>query len=208
FRADDMDDTLTGLIDIEHGNAVGRCFDPKTLQQFLAGLSSARPPARGGNGVIRRCKCQLGIVDRKLTVLEVEQAPRAAEIVQQMPIDVKKVRIATDASNDVLVPDLFQEGPAALLQSISSLCGTRYPPLSAVWHGLVFEGFGPRPCLYQSTTASSSARAPREMTAAQESTPALGLSQHLKGRRQPIVPLNSASRQKSLRRYAHRPATS
>ncbi len=28
FRSDDMDDALTRLVDIEHGDAAGRCFNP------------------------------------------------------------------------------------------------------------------------------------------------------------------------------------
>jgi hypothetical protein len=66
--------------------------------------------------VIGRGKRQLRIVDRKVTVPEVEQATRAPEIVQQMAIDMEKIRVFADASNDVLVPDFCQQGLAALFQ--------------------------------------------------------------------------------------------
>jgi hypothetical protein len=55
-------------------------------------------------------------VNRKVTIPEVEQAPRAPEIVQQMAIDMKKVCIVADVGDDVLAPDFFQQGPAAVSQ--------------------------------------------------------------------------------------------
>ena len=43
------------------------------------------------------------------TVLDVEQPAGAAEIVQQVTIDVEKIGILTDTGNDMLVPDLGQQ---------------------------------------------------------------------------------------------------
>ena len=67
--------------------------DPQRRQQFLPDLAGAGPPVRGGNGVVRRREGQFGIVDRELAALEVEQPARAAEIVQQMAIDMEKIGI-------------------------------------------------------------------------------------------------------------------
>jgi hypothetical protein len=53
---------------------------------------------------------------RKVAALEVEQAARAAEIVQQMTIDVEEIGITADMRDDVLVPDLGQQRAAGLLQ--------------------------------------------------------------------------------------------
>ncbi|OIQ65250.1 hypothetical protein GALL_531950 [mine drainage metagenome] len=64
--------------------------------------------------MIRRRERQLRIVDREIAAFEIEQATRATEIVQQMAIDMKEISIVTDASNDVLLPDFSQQGPAAL----------------------------------------------------------------------------------------------
>ena len=92
--------------------------------------------------MIRRGKGQFGIVNGKIAALEVEQPARAAEVVQQMAIDMEKVCIVADAGDDMLVPDLGQHGPAESFQAscfqvISSLLATdfhRHPPF---WHGLM-----------------------------------------------------------------------
>jgi len=57
-------------------------------QQLLPNLDGSGPPARRRNRVIGRRERQFRIVDRQITALEIEQAARAAEIVQQMTIDM------------------------------------------------------------------------------------------------------------------------
>ena len=54
--------------------------------------------------------------------LEIKQAPRAAEIMQQMAIDVKEIGILAHASDDMLVPDLGQQS-----------CGQAFPRQSSLW---------------------------------------------------------------------------
>ena len=117
-----------GLVDIEHLDAAGRGLDPQRRQQFLPDLAGAGAAVRGRNRVVRRRKGQFGIVDRKVAALEIEQAARAAEIVQQMAIDMEQIGIIADAGDDMLVPDLGQHGAAKSFQAscfqvISSLIG-------------------------------------------------------------------------------------
>jgi hypothetical protein len=51
-------------------------------------------------------------VDGQVAAFQIEQAARAAEIVQQMTVDVKQIGVVADATDDVLVPDLGQQGSA------------------------------------------------------------------------------------------------
>src|ERR1700688_532389 len=44
FGPDDMDDALTGFVDIEHRNPAGRGFDPQRRQQLLPDLDGVGPP--------------------------------------------------------------------------------------------------------------------------------------------------------------------
>src|SRR5712675_1979808 len=60
--SDDMDDTLTGLVDVEHLDADCRCFGPQTRQQFLPDLARAGPPSRCRNRVVRGRERQFWIV--------------------------------------------------------------------------------------------------------------------------------------------------
>src|SRR3981081_1933339 len=134
FGADDMDDALTGLVDVEHLDAVGGGVDPQSLQQFLPDLDRTGPPARRRNGVVRRRECQLGVMDRKVATFEVEQAARAAEVVQQMAINMEEIGIIADMRDDVLVPDFGQQCAAWLFQwpiLPFGFSGRRHPPLTA-----------------------------------------------------------------------------
>ena len=76
--SDDMDDTLTGLVDVEHLDADGRCFGPQTRQQFLPDLARAGPSSRRRNRVVRGRERQFWIVNRQTTALEIEQNARPA----------------------------------------------------------------------------------------------------------------------------------
>ena len=116
FGSDDVDDALTGLVDVEHPDAASGGFGPQAGQQFLSDLAGAGPAARRRDRMVRRRKRQFRIMDRKTPTLEVEQAARAAEIMQQMTIDVQKIGIIADMGNDVLVPDFGQQRAAGLVQ--------------------------------------------------------------------------------------------
>ena len=123
LRPDDMDDALAGLVDIEQLDAARRGLDPQRRQQFLADLAGARPSVRGRDRMVRGRKGQFRIVNFQIAALEIEQAARAAEIVQQMAIDVEQVGIVAETGDDMLVPDFGQQGTAGLFQGISSLSG-------------------------------------------------------------------------------------
>ena len=112
---DHMDDALPGFIDIEHPDAGRRRLGPQARQKLLSDLAGAGPSARRRNRMIRRCERQFRIVHRQVAVFEIEQAARAAEIVQQMTVDVKQIGVVADATDDVLVPDFGQQGSARRL---------------------------------------------------------------------------------------------
>ena len=149
FGTDDVHDALARLVDIEHRDAACRGFGAQTRQQFQSDLGGAGTAARGRNRVVRRGKGQFGIMDGKIAVLEIEQAARTAEVVQQMAVDMEKVRIIADAPDDVLVPDLGQHG--ATRRGMTSRFQVRLPfwPRSFTVvrrYRLGTEGlFGPRP---------------------------------------------------------------
>ena len=121
FRTDDMDDALAGLVDIEHLDAAGRRFRPQRRQQLLPDLDRAGAPVRGRNRMVGRRKGQLGIVDREAAALEIEQPARAAEIMQQMAIDMEQIGILAQSRDDMLVPDLGQHRAAGSFQGAPPL---------------------------------------------------------------------------------------
>src|ERR1700687_1689004 len=158
LRPDDVDDALTGLVDIEHFDANGGCLAPQARQQLLPDLARAGSPARRRNSVVRSRKCQFGVMNLELTALEVEQATRTAEIVQQMTVDVEEIGIIADMGDDVLVPDFGQQRTAGLHQwPILHLgfSGRRHRPLTA-FCTVCFQASA---SLYQSMPGRYSARA-------------------------------------------------
>src|ERR1700722_15771853 len=80
--ADDMDDALTGLVDIENGDSARRRLGPQPFQQFQSGLAGAGAAMRGGNRVVRCREGQFGIVNGKIAALQVEQPAGTSEVVQ------------------------------------------------------------------------------------------------------------------------------
>ena len=101
-------------------------------------LDGAGAPARRRNGVVRRREPQFGMVHRKVAAFEIEQSARAAEIVQQMAIDVEQIGFIAYCGNGMLVPDFGQQRTAWLLQRLSCLW-LLWPAASAAYrvlHGL------------------------------------------------------------------------
>ena len=145
FGSDDMDDALAGLVDIEHLDAAGRGFDPQRRQQLLPDLDGAGAAMRGRNRVVRRREGQFGIMNRKVAALEVEQAARAAEIVQQMAIDMEQIGIVADMGDDMLVPDFGQHRTAGFFQGSFSLWLLRPAACTATrrFTRLAISGFRP-----------------------------------------------------------------
>jgi len=66
--------------------------------------------------VIGRCEGQFRIMDRQVAALEIDQPARAAEIVQQMAIDMEEIGIVTNPGNDMLIPNLGEQRTTALFQ--------------------------------------------------------------------------------------------
>ena len=97
FGPDDMDDALPGLVDIEQLDAARGGLDPQRRQQFQPDLAGAGAPRRRRDRVVGRRKGQFRAVDGEIAALEIEQAARAAEIVQQMAVDMQQIGIVADA---------------------------------------------------------------------------------------------------------------
>ena len=55
-------------------------------------------------------------MDGEVAALEIEQPARAAEIVQQMAIDMEQIGIVANPGNDMLIPNLGQQRTTALFQ--------------------------------------------------------------------------------------------
>ncbi|MHC2864677.1 hypothetical protein ACVIYH_005755 [Bradyrhizobium diazoefficiens] len=70
--------------------------------------------------MIGRGKSQLGIVDREVAALEVDQPAGAAEIVQQMTIHMKQIGVIADMGDDMLVPDFGQQRATTRVHDPSS----------------------------------------------------------------------------------------
>jgi hypothetical protein len=89
FGPDHMDDALAGLIDVEHFDAGGGGFYPQRRQQFLPDLDGASPSARRRDRVIRRCKCQFGIVDVEVSALPLSTAVLYGLLFRPQPSSIK-----------------------------------------------------------------------------------------------------------------------
>jgi hypothetical protein len=118
--ADDMDDALPRLVEVEQPDVAGRRLGPQRRQQIPPGLDRAGPPGRGRNRMIGRGEGQFGIVDRNIAAFEVEQAAGAAEVMQQMAIHMQQIGIIADASDDMLVPDFGQQRATVRVHDPSS----------------------------------------------------------------------------------------
>jgi hypothetical protein len=57
-------------------------------------------------------------MDLEIAALEIKQAARTSEVVQQMAIDVEKVCIIADTGDDMLIPDLGQHGATTCFQAL------------------------------------------------------------------------------------------
>jgi hypothetical protein len=55
-------------------------------------------------------------VNLEPTAFQIEQAARAAKIMQQMAVDMEEIGIIADLSNNMLVPDLGQQGTTGPFQ--------------------------------------------------------------------------------------------
>jgi len=90
-------------------------------QQVLPDLAGPGAVMRRGNGMVGGRKGQFGIMDLEALALEVEQAARATEIVQEVAVDMQEIGVVADARDDMLVPDLGQHRATGLLQRLPSL---------------------------------------------------------------------------------------
>src|SRR5216684_415531 len=121
FRPNHMDDALPRLVDIEHLDAAGSGLDPQGREQLLPDLDRAGAATRRRYRVIRRRERQFRIVNPETAAFQIEQAARAAEVMQQMAVDMEEIGIIADPSDDMLLPDLGQHCATGLFQGSSSL---------------------------------------------------------------------------------------
>jgi hypothetical protein len=82
FGPDDVDDALSGFVDIEHLDAARRGLDPQGREQFLPDLDGAGAAARRRDRVIRRRERQFWIMNLEPAAFQIKQAARAAKIMQ------------------------------------------------------------------------------------------------------------------------------
>ena len=116
FGPDDMNDALAGLVDIEQPDAGWPRFRPATPPAAPArscwcrrghARSRSRDPASRRS--VRDCE------PARLRFLRSSRPREPAEIVQQMTVDMQQIGILAEASDDMLVPDLGQQGAAGRL---------------------------------------------------------------------------------------------
>ena len=140
FRPYDMDDALPWLVDIEQPDAAGRGLDPQRCQQLLSDLDGSGPSMGGRNCVIGRRKRQFWVVDLRTPALEVEEASRTTQIVQQMAVDMEKIGIIAQSRDDMLVPILASMVRPELAKARLPLifCRRTGLPVAAL-HGLLFR---------------------------------------------------------------------
>ena len=103
-------DALAGLVDVEEADARLLGLDAQRREQLGADLGGAGSPPRAGDGVVGGRERQLRAVHLDAATLQIEQAARAAEIVQQMPVHVQQVGVVPEIGDHVAVPDLGKQG--------------------------------------------------------------------------------------------------
>ena len=79
------------------------------LEQLRADLGRAGAAARAGDGVVGRGEREVRAVHLDAAALQIEQPARAAEVVQQMPVDVQQVGVVAEVGDHVRVPDLGEQ---------------------------------------------------------------------------------------------------
>src|ERR1700749_1007074 len=126
-----MDNTLARLIDVEHLDAARGRFDPQSRQQVLTDLDGAGASARRRNRMVRRCERQFRIMDAEIAAFEIKKSARAAEVMQQVTVDMEEIGIIAHPSDDMLVPDFGQQRTTCLFQRLIlplSFDFRRHPP--------------------------------------------------------------------------------
>src|SRR5689334_8516193 len=84
-------------------------------------------------------KGQLRAMNLESPALEVQQAPRPAQIMQEMTINVQKIRVLADTRDNMLIPYFGQQRSAGLSQGnppYGFLRPAARLPLTAALHGL------------------------------------------------------------------------
>jgi len=102
-------DALTGFADVEQADVGVLGLGAQRGEQLGADGGGAGPARRAGDGVVGRGKGQLRAAHLEPTLLEVEQAARAAEVVQQVPVDVQQVGVVAEIGEGVGVPELGKQ---------------------------------------------------------------------------------------------------
>ncbi len=109
LRPDDMDDTLAGLADIEQPHAMLFAEVAQILEQPSAHDAGVGAAGRGGDGVVGRREGEARIAQPVAFLRDIQDRASAAQIVQQMAVDMEQGVVVAEIGDDVLVPDLVEE---------------------------------------------------------------------------------------------------
>ena len=109
LRPHHVHDALAGLVDVEEADARLPRLGAQRFEQLRADLGGADAAPRAGDGVVGGGERQVRAVHGNAAALQVEQPARAAEVVQQMPVDMQQVGIVAEVGDHVGVPDLGKQ---------------------------------------------------------------------------------------------------
>src|SRR6185437_8587655 len=108
----DMDDPLAGLADIEQAHAVLARERSQILEQAAADGGGVGPAGRAGNGMVGRGEGEAGIAQPVALVGNLKHRSPAAQIVQQVAVDMEEGIAVAEIGDDMLVPYLVEQCPA------------------------------------------------------------------------------------------------
>ena len=121
LRAHDMDDALSGLAEIEEANAILAAEAAEILEEPLTHRRGAGATGRAGDGVVGGGEGEARTPHTIPLLADVGDGTAAAEIVQQVAVNMEEGVAAAQIGDDMLVPDLVEErGPHSPITSPKS----------------------------------------------------------------------------------------
>src|SRR5690606_16128971 len=111
FGADDVHDPLAGVVETEQGDAeVLAVLDQRGDLLLRERVADPQRPVGGGDTVVDRRQGEVGTADPATGEPERLERLRRSDLVDQMEVDVEQVGLARSGANDVIVPDLLEQG--------------------------------------------------------------------------------------------------
>jgi hypothetical protein len=110
FRRDDVHDSLPRIVDIEEPDVVRH--DPlDELDQEIVSARHARGHSSAGHGCQHMIQCaerQFGIAHAPLAPVELFERYRAADLIQEVPVDMHGKRTVAHVGDQMVVPNLVE----------------------------------------------------------------------------------------------------